>query len=63
VISTELSSFTVTRLCRGAEYVVRVKNAGGGARAPRLIVDGKSVPGDLVPYAPPGSRVLIDCEA
>jgi cellobiose phosphorylase len=63
VISKEISSFTVTRRCRGAEYIVRVKNGGAGAAAPRLVVDGKSLPGDLVPYAPSGSRVLVDCEA
>jgi cellobiose phosphorylase len=62
VIGTEIASFTVTRKCRGAEYVVHVKNAGGGANAPRLTVDGKAAPGDLVPYAPPGSRVVIECE-
>jgi cellobiose phosphorylase len=63
VISKELASFTVTRWCRGAEYVVRVKNEGAGARPPKLVVDGKPLAGNLVPYAPAGSRVVIDCEA
>jgi cellobiose phosphorylase len=62
VISSEISTFSVTRRCRGAEYVVRVKNQGAGAKEPRLIVDGTPISGDLVPYAPPGSRVVIDCE-
>ncbi|MDP9002761.1 MAG: glycosyl transferase, partial [Myxococcota bacterium] len=62
VISKELSTFTLTRKCRGAEYVVRVKNTAGGAKAPKLTVDGQPGMGDLVPYAPPGSRVVIDCE-
>ena len=53
----------MTRKCRGAEYVIRVKNAGGGASGAKLTVDGKRIEGDLVPYAPPGSRVVIECEA
>jgi cellobiose phosphorylase len=62
VISVEMSEFTVTRKCRGAEYVVRVSNKGGGAKAPKLTVDGKALAGDLVPYAPSGARVVVDCE-
>jgi cellobiose phosphorylase len=62
VISKELSNFVVTRWCRGAEYVVRVNNGGAGA-TPRLIVDGKLLRDNLVPYAPAGSRVVVDCEA
>jgi cellobiose phosphorylase len=62
VISAEVSTFTVTRKCRGAEYVVRVKNAGGGTRPPKLTVDGHPIDGDRVPYAPRGARVVIDCE-
>jgi cellobiose phosphorylase len=60
-IGAELASFTVTRRCRGAEYRIRIKNSGKG-RAPRVTVDGKPIDGDLVPYAPPGSTVLVDCE-
>jgi hypothetical protein len=37
-------------------------NRGGGANAPKLTVDGKALAGDLVPYAPPGARVVVDCE-
>jgi cellobiose phosphorylase len=62
VISTEVPSFTVTRKWRGAEYVVRVKNTGGGARPPALKVDGKAIVGDLVPFAAPGVHVVVDCE-
>jgi cellobiose phosphorylase len=62
VIGKDIGSFTVTRKCRGAEYEVRVKNASAGAKSPRLKVDGKSIEGDLVPYAAPGNRVVIDCE-
>jgi cellobiose phosphorylase len=62
VISKEIGKFTVTRKCRGAEYVVRVTNTGGGAKAPKLTVDGKLIQGSLVPFAPPGTRVVVDCE-
>jgi cellobiose phosphorylase len=62
VIGKEIPSFTVTRKCRGAEYEVRVKNSSAGAKEPKLTVNGKPVVGDLVPYAPAGSRVIIDCE-
>jgi cellobiose phosphorylase len=62
VLSKEISTFTVTRKCRAAEYVVRVKNTGGGAKPPRLTVDGKPIQGSLVPFAPPGARVVVDCE-
>jgi cellobiose phosphorylase len=62
VIGKEIATFTVTRKCRGAEYVVRVKNTAGGNKAPRLTVDGVEIEGDLVPYAPAGARVVVDCE-
>jgi cellobiose phosphorylase len=62
VISTDVPSFTVTRKWRGAEYVVRVKNTGGGSQAPKLKVDGKPIAGDLVPFAPAGAHVVVDCE-
>jgi cellobiose phosphorylase len=62
VISTEVPSFTVTRKWRGAEYVVRVKNTGGGAQSPKLKVNGKAISGDLVPFASPGTHVVVDCE-
>jgi cellobiose phosphorylase len=62
VISKELATFTVTRKCRGAEYVVRVTNAKGGTQPPKLTVNGKAIEGNQVPYAPRGARVVIDCE-
>ena len=58
----EVAKFTVTRKCRGAEYRINVKNSGKGL-PPKLTVDGKAIAGDLVPYAPAGSTVVIDCEA
>ena len=57
----EVGKFTVTRKCRGAEYRINVKNSGKGG-APKLTVDGKPIAGDLVPYAKPGSTVIVDCE-
>jgi cellobiose phosphorylase len=60
-LGSEIAKFTVTRKCRGAEYRIHVKNSGKGS-APKLTVDGKPVSGDLVPYAKPGSTVIIDCE-
>jgi cellobiose phosphorylase len=62
VISKEVSAFTVTRKCRGARYVVHVKNTGGGAKPPKLTVDGKAIQGSLVPFAPPGADVVVECE-
>ncbi len=57
----EVSKFTVTRKCRGAEYRIHVKNSGKGG-APKLTVDGKPVAGDLIPYAAPGATVIVECE-
>jgi cellobiose phosphorylase len=62
-IGKDVPSFTVTRKCRGAEYKIRVKNSGAGGTAPaKLKVDGKSIAGNLVPYAAAGATVVIDCE-
>jgi cellobiose phosphorylase len=61
VIGAEIPSFTMTRKCRGATYVIQVKNSGSGG-PPRLRVDGAAIAGDIVPYAAPGSTVSIDCE-
>jgi cellobiose phosphorylase len=59
-IGKEIGEFTVHRRCRGADYEIRVKNRGGNK--PKLTVDGKAVAGDLVPYAPAGAKVVVDCE-
>ncbi|HVO72315.1 MAG TPA: hypothetical protein VMT24_19840, partial [Aggregatilineaceae bacterium] len=59
-IGPELPEFTITRKCRGAEYQIRVKNSGGNPV--RLCVNGVPIDGDLVPYAPPGEAVHIECE-
>lgn len=59
-IDPAVSSFVVRRRCRGATYEIRVTNAGSGKT--RLRVDGEAIDGVLVPYAPPGSIVHIECE-
>jgi cellobiose phosphorylase len=61
-IGAEIGSYTVTRRCRGAEYRIHVRN-GGHSRVPRLTVDGRPLDGDLVPYAPAGSIVVVECDA
>ena len=60
-IGQSIPEFTVTRKCRGATYVIRVKNSGGCGTA-KLAVDGVPLAGNLVPYASPGSTVEIDCK-
>jgi cellobiose phosphorylase len=60
-IGPEIPNFTVTRKCRGAVYRVRVANSLEHGQ-PRLSVNGKVVEGTLVPYAPAGSIVEIECE-
>ena len=55
-----LGDFTVVRRARGVEYRIEVRNRGTGAH--RLSVDGRTLEGDLVPYATPGSRVDVVCE-
>ena len=50
----------MTRKCRGAEYLISVTNSGGNK--PKLSVGGKAIEGNIVPYAAPGSVVMIDCK-
>ena len=59
-LGPDVPEFTITRLVRGATYVITVKNSGGSV--PRLTVDGSPVEGRLVPYAAPGSTVTIHCD-
>ncbi len=60
-IGAEIPSFTVTRRCRGAVYRIRVTNSLKYDR-PLLKVNGEATKGTLVPYAPTGDTVEIDCE-
>ncbi|MBX2811156.1 MAG: glycosyl transferase [Myxococcales bacterium] len=57
----EVGDFEITRWCRGATYKIQVKNSGE-ARKPKLTVDGKPIQGSIVPYAPEGSTVRVECE-
>ncbi len=61
-IGTEIPEFTVTRKCRGATYNIKVKNIRGNGDV-KLVVNGKPIPGNLVPYAKAGEVVNVDCEA
>ena len=61
-IGTDLTSFEVSRTCRGAQYRIWVRNSGKQGAVPKLVVDGKPIQGDIVPYAAPGSVVAIECE-
>ncbi len=60
-LPAEIPTFTVTRKARGATYVIKVKNSGSGGAA-SLKVDGKAISGNLVPWAPKGATVQVDCE-
>jgi cellobiose phosphorylase len=60
-IGAEIPSFTITRRCRGATYVIRVTNSLGES-GPKLVVDGEAIEGTLVPYAAAGATVEIECE-
>ncbi len=59
-LPAEVPEFTVTRRCRGATYLVHVRNSGRGGRA-RLSVDGRPQDGEIVPWARPGAVVKVDC--
>jgi cellobiose phosphorylase len=59
-LPAEVPEFTVSRWCRGATYVIRVKNSGKGG-PPKLVVDGKPLDGNLVPYAAKGATVQVQC--
>ena len=60
-LPAEVPHFSVKRKCRGATYVIKVKNSGSGGAA-KLVVDGKAIEGNLVPYATPGVTVHVECE-
>ncbi len=58
-IGPDVPSFTVTRVARGATYVIDVTNSGARGMRGTLVVDGTPVEGNLVPYAPAGSTVHV----
>ncbi len=54
-------SFHVTRRFRGVVYEIEVANPDGVSRGVRsLRVDGRDVPGNLVPLAAAGDRVRVE---
>jgi cellobiose phosphorylase len=59
-IDKTLAEFSVTRQCRGAEYVIHVKNSCRGEI--KLTVNGKPIDGVVVPYAKSGDKVIVECE-
>lgn len=59
-IGPDVPEFTVTRVARGATYVVHVTNSGARGARGRLVVDGKPVEGNLVAYAPAGTTVRVE---
>ena len=60
-LPSHLTEVIVTRRCRGAEYRIAITNAGEGE--PRVSVDGRSIDGSIVPYAPAGSVVNVAVSA
>ena len=58
-LGPDLPEFAITRRCRGATYHITVRNSGGSTA--RLRVDGNPIEGTLVPYAPAGAVVTIEC--
>ncbi|GAB2607516.1 glycosyl transferase [Streptomyces capparidis] len=61
VLPAAWEGFTATRRFRGATYEITVtKPAGTRGRVRRLTVDGREVPGTLLPPAPAGSVVRVE---
>jgi len=58
-IGPDVPSWTVTRVARGATYVISVANSGAPGARGRLVVDGTPIEGNLVPYAPAGATVRV----
>jgi cellobiose phosphorylase len=59
VIPKKWKGFTVTRRFRGNTYIIEVKNPKGVQRGvSSLTVDGKVVPGNLLPILPPRSEPI-----
>jgi cellobiose phosphorylase len=59
-LGPDIPQFTVTRQCRGATYRISVRN-GGGTQI-RLTVGGQPIEGTVIPYAPVGTEVTVECE-
>jgi cellobiose phosphorylase len=59
-IGPDIPSFTVTRVARGATYEIHVTNSGEPGARGRLAVDGATISGNVVSYAPAGTSVRVD---
>jgi cellobiose phosphorylase len=59
-LGPDVPTFTVTRVARGATYVVTVTNSGAPGARGALVVDGVPIEGNHVPYAAAGSTVQVD---
>jgi len=59
-LGPEVPSFTVTRRLRGATYEISVTNSGAPGSRASLVVDGRPVEGNRVPYAARGAVVRIE---
>jgi cellobiose phosphorylase len=59
-LPTALLPCTISRRCRGADYRIHIR-AEGRTRTTRLVVNGRPIDGDVVPYAAPGELVEVDC--
>jgi len=60
-MTKDVPEYKITRRARGAIYNITVKNSGAAAPA-KLTVNGKSIEGNLVPYAKAGETVEVLCE-
>jgi len=59
VIPAKWKTFTVTRRFRGNTYIIEVKNPKAKQRGVKnLIVDGKELPGNLLPISPPQPKPI-----
>ena len=61
VLPASWPGFTATRRFRGATYEISVRNpARISGRVGELTVDGRRVPGTLLPLAPPGTVIRVE---
>jgi len=59
-IAAEIGAYRVTRLCRGARYVIDVRCSDGNLER-GVYVDGVRLESDIVPYREPGAVVYVEC--
>ena len=60
-IPTDWPEFKVTRKFRGATYDITVKNPSAKSKGiTSLVVDGQTIPGNVIPTAPAGRTVKVE---